>query len=125
MSQGFAEKFRPAVLISYEVDCDDLVDLRNDANRADEGIGLVDMASPWFTDITTGREPSSWAVARQYIKQGVAGILVPSFAAGADPDRHQNLVLWKWGRDPPHRVKVYDPDSRLPRNDGSWEEGPK
>lgn len=31
-----------------------------------------------------------------------------------------NSVLWKWGPDLPYRVSVYDPSSRLPKDQGSW-----
>jgi RES domain-containing protein len=50
---------------------------------------------------------------------GHAGILVPSFAPGAGPDDH-NLVLWRWGARRPHKIRVYDPSGRLPKNQLSW-----
>jgi RES domain-containing protein len=120
ISQGFAGKFKPATLIAYDVDCEDIVDLRTSRGRRRESVRLADMASAWFADISAGREPSSWAVAKRLIGRGAAGVLVPSFAAGADPDRHQNLVLWRWGQEPPYRVSACDPDGRLPRDDRSW-----
>lgn len=121
ISQGFAEKFRPAMLISYEVDCEGIVDLRTDADRRRARLKRADMACAWFADIASSREPASWAIARRFIERDTAGILVPSFAAGAEPERHQNLVLWDWGPDLPHRVGVYDPDGRLPKDGRSWD----
>ncbi len=44
---------------------------------------------------------------------------VPSFANGATPDDH-NLVLWRWGSDLPHKVMVYDPTGKLPKNQMYW-----
>jgi len=41
------------------------------------------------------------------------------FAHGATAD-DQNLVLWRWGPDPPHKVMVYDPTGKLPKNQLSW-----
>jgi RES domain-containing protein len=120
ISQGLAEKFKPAVLISYEVDCDDVVDLRTDADRRRAGVAPADMACAWFGDIAAGREPPSWTIARRCVERGTAGILVPSFAAGADTGRHQNLVLWRWQSELPHRVRVHDPDGRLPKDQRSW-----
>jgi RES domain-containing protein len=120
ISQGFADKFKPTMLISYDVDCDDIVDLRTEAKRRRADVKLADMACAWFSDIGAGREPPSWTIGRRLIDRGTAGIMVPSFAGGADPDRHQNLVLWRWDSDLPHRVKVYDPDGRLPRDARSW-----
>ena len=31
-----------------------------------------------------------------------------------------NLVLWRWGPDLPHKIDVFDPTGRLPRNQLSW-----
>jgi RES domain-containing protein len=120
ISQGFAEKFKPAVLIAYEIDCDDIVDLRTDVGRKHEGVELADMACAWFGELAAGREPPSWMIARRFIAAKAAGLMVPSFAAGADPERHQNLVLWRWHAELPHRVRVHDPDGRLPKDQSSW-----
>jgi RES domain-containing protein len=49
----------------------------------------------------------------------MAGIIVPSYAAGADR-KAKNLVLWRWSEDLPHRVRIVDEERRLPRNDASW-----
>ena len=61
------------------------------------------------------REPESWGVVRRLMADGAAGVLVPSFANGATKD-DQNLVLWRWGPDRPHKVMVYDPTGKLPKN---------
>jgi RES domain-containing protein len=60
-------------------------------------------------------------LARRLITRGIAGILVPSFAPGATPG-DDNLVLWDWSNRLPHRVTVFDPTGRLPRNQRSWDE---
>lgn len=52
-------------------------------------------------------------------EQGIAGILVPSFASGAEIE-DRNLVLWEWGADLPHKVTVFDPSGRLPKDQLSW-----
>jgi RES domain-containing protein len=119
INQGFAHKIEPCVLCSYEVDCEDVIDLRTEADRKAAGASLEDMACAWFSDISQGREPSSWRIARQYMQSGAAGVLVPSFAPGARADDH-NLVLWKWGPALPHKVSVYDPSGRLPKDQLSW-----
>ena len=119
INQGFAHKLDPCVLCAYDVDCDDIVDLRGDKDRANAGVSLADMACAWFSDLAQGRMPPSWEIARRFIAAGHAGVLVPSFAPGANPDDH-NLVLWKWTRDRPHKVTVYDPGGRLPKDQLSW-----
>ena len=56
---------------------------------------------------------------RRLITNGCSGVLVQSFANGATAD-DQNLVLWRWGPDLPHKVMVYERAGKLPRNQLSW-----
>ena len=118
-SQGFVHKIDPSVLCSYDVDCEDIADLRDDQTRVHHGVALTDMACAWLALATAGRDPPSWKIARDLIGEGYAGILVPSFAHRAAAD-DQNLVLWNWGKDLPHRIQVFDPSGKLPKNQLSW-----
>jgi RES domain-containing protein len=108
VSAGFAHRLTPYILCSYDVDCEDIVDLRTDTGRAQHGIALDDFACAWSDALIAGREPASWGVVRCVLAEDCAGILVPSIANGATPD-HQNLVLWRRGPDLPHKVTAYDP----------------
>jgi len=119
VSGGFAHRLTPYVLCSYDVDCDDIADLRTDAGRASLSVDLADLACAWGDDLIAGREPASWGVVRRLLADGHAGILAPSFAHGATAG-DQNLVLWRWGPDLPHRVMAYDPTGKLPKNQLSW-----
>ena len=120
MGHGFAHRFDPLTICSYDVDVDDVVDLRTDADRAAAEVGLGEMSCSWAYDVAAGRRPASWALAERLIASGAAGILTPSFAFGARSDM-TNLVLWRWGADPPQKVEVNDPRGRLPRNRLSWD----
>jgi RES domain-containing protein len=119
VSGGFAHRLTPYVLCSYEVDGEDIADLRTDAGRATLGVELSDLACAWGDALIAGREPKCWGVVRRLIADGAAGILVSSFANGATAD-DQNLVLWRWGPDLPHRVMVYDPTRKPPKNQLLW-----
>ena len=119
VSGGFAHRLTPYVLCSYDVDCEDIADLRTDPDRAGHSVGRSDLACAWGDALIAGREPESWRVVRRLMAEGHAGILVPSFANGATAD-DQNLVLWRWGPDLPHKVMVYDPTAKLPKNQLSW-----
>ena len=119
VSGGFAHRLTPYVLCSYDVDCEDIVDLRTDADRASQGVASSDLACAWGDALIAGREPETWGVVRRLIADGCAGILVPSFANGATGD-DQNLVLWRWGPNPPHKVMVHDPTGKLAKNQLSW-----
>jgi len=119
VAHGFAHRFEPLTICSYEVDVGDVIDLGSDADRKVAGVDFADMACEWELDLSNGIEPASWRIAKRQIAKGAAGVLVPSFARGATADMH-NLVLWKWGPRLPHRVNVHDPGGRLPKNQLSW-----
>lgn len=119
-NQGFPFKIDPCVLCSYDVDCEDIADLRTEPARKSQRVAFADLACAWFSFIAEHREPPSWALARRLIAAGHAGVLVPSFAPGAT-EADLNLVLWDWSDRLPHRISVYDPSGRLPKNQLSWD----
>jgi RES domain-containing protein len=118
MAHGFAHRMEPLTVITYDVDADDILDLRTPTGRRAADVDLADMKCAWRLDLANSRVPPSWRMANR-LRKTAAGILVPSFANGAREDMY-NLVLWKWGPDLPHRVTVYDPSGRLPKNQLSW-----
>lgn len=120
MGHGFAHRFDPLTACSYDVDVSDIVDLSTEGERGKAGVTIEELNCAWALDVAEGREPPSWKIATKLMKDGAAEFLVPSFARGARPDVHRNLVLWEWGPDLPHRVAVHDPAFRLPRNQASW-----
>jgi RES domain-containing protein len=119
-AQGFARKFEPCVLCTYEIDCEDVVDLRTEDQRQSENVADEDMACAWFGEAAAGREPPSWRVARGLMRRGAAGLLAPSYVNGAGAG-DANLVLWRWSGRLPHKVSVFDPSGRLLKNQLSWE----
>jgi RES domain-containing protein len=119
MTHGFAHRMQPLTMVSYDVDVEDILDLRTTTGQRAADVKLADMACPWELDLAEGREPASWRIANRLRKTAV-GILVPSFANRARSDMY-NLVLWQWGPDLPHRVTAYDPSGRLPKDRRSWE----
>jgi RES domain-containing protein len=118
--QGFAFKAQPVTLVSYRADIDDVLDLTDpDALRA-ASANPADLACAW-ADLAGRKLPApSWLLADRLIGEGVAGIIVPSFAAAAPPGA-RNLVLWRWDDEPPHRIEIIDDLGRLPRDRASWE----
>ena len=118
-NQGLAHKIDPCTLCAYEVDCEDIVDLRSSAGQKRHAASLADMKCAWLALAKAGKSPPSWQIAERLIKKSCAGILVPSFATHAPADAY-NLVLWDWGPNRPHRVFVSDPSGRLPKSQLSW-----
>ena len=122
MAHGMADRFDPLTVCTYRADMEDIVDLTSDSATA-AGAAFSDMKSAWEYDLACHRTPASWNLAVRLIGAGAAGILTPSFATGAQPDMI-NLVLWKWGPDLPHKIEVYDPAGKLPRDRSSWATAP-
>jgi RES domain-containing protein len=120
VTQSFANRLPPILICEYDVDCDAIADLTDDATRQKLGIEIADLSGPWLDYQRAGRLASSQAVAAFLKADGYAGITVRSFAHRATEANH-NLVLWDWGPDLPHQVSVHDPDARLPRTQASWE----
>ncbi|TPN15928.1 hypothetical protein FKO01_38935 [Mesorhizobium sp. B2-3-3] len=118
-NQGFAYRIDPCVLCSYEVDCEAIVDLTTEKGRGEASVTLDEMSCAWATALSDGKRPASWDVHDRLLSRGIAGILVQSFAPGAEAE-DRNLVLWDWGPDLPHKVTVFDPSGRLPKDQLSW-----
>lgn len=118
-TQGFSQRLQPLTMCEYDIDCDDIADLRDDAARATHGVTRDEIACSWLADLRAGRDAPSWLVVDRLNKAGSSGILVPSFVPGATAD-NVNIVLWRWGPDLPHQVIAFDPSGRLPKNQLSW-----
>jgi RES domain-containing protein len=119
-NQGFPFRLvAPVTIVSYAVDCDDVVDLSTASERRRQGVRPGDMACPWKLLAETGGAVPSWGIADRMQAGGAAGIVVPSFSPGASTDS-RNLVLWHWSDAPPHRVTIHDPGGDLPRDGSSW-----
>ena len=113
--QGFAYKTQPMLVCSYDVDCDDMLDLTDVTVLSAHGIKDSDVSCAWKDIETRGLTPPSWAMADRLIAKDVAGIIVRSSAFGAGV-RDVNAVFWRWERVLPHKVVVVDDLARLPRN---------
>ena len=112
------------MLCTYEIDCEDVIALRDDEERRAAGVGMDELACPWFAEAAAGRQPASWRLARKLIANGAAGLLAPSLVRGATLDADVNLILWRWSGSAPHKVAVFDPSGRLPMNQLSGTERP-
>jgi RES domain-containing protein len=117
-SQGFGYKIHPLTICSYEVDCEDIADLTDEAERRQLGLGLDVLGAAWATALSENTRPASWSIYDK-LSGRFAGVVVPSFANRAGPSVI-NLVVWDWSASLPHRVEVIDPAGRLPRNQKSW-----
>ncbi len=117
--QGFPHRPQPATLCAYEVICTDILDLTDPDTLKLYKIDASDLACEWEIMNHNKIIPPSWAIADRFIKKGIAGIIVPSFAKNS-PHEGKNLVFWFWNNQRPHKVTVIDDFSSLPKNQNSW-----
>jgi RES domain-containing protein len=104
-------------LCAYDADCEDIVDLTQPPVLKELGLGHDDLACPWEGQADRSLKPQTHSLARRLVQEGVAGVIVPSFAPGADAAA-RNLVFWDWHRRRPHFVRVIDDEGRLQSESG-------
>jgi RES domain-containing protein len=117
--QAFPFKAQPLTLCAYEVDCADVADLTDPSGCAALGVTREALACPWEALADRRETPPSWILARRLQAQGIAAIIVPSFAYGATAE-DVNVVFWTWGPILPHRLAVIDDEHRLPLDQSAW-----
>ncbi|WP_394753863.1 RES family NAD+ phosphorylase [Crenothrix sp.] len=117
--QGFPFKPQPMTLVAYQVDCTDIVELHDPAIQQLLGISAGDLACAWEWLALNNQTPPTWLLADKLLAEGIAGIVVRSFAPGCT-EANRNLVLLDWSEDKTHKVQVIDDLSRLPNNRDSW-----
>lgn len=122
--QGFAFKAQPLTICSYRAELADILDLTDLAAREHADVTLAQLGCAWERLAGDRMPVPSWELADRLIAGGCAGVIVPSFASRATPE-DRNLVLWSWGHEAPHRLEVIDDEQRLPRDQSSWQDGPK
>jgi len=118
-SQGFASRIPPMTICEYDLDCDPVADLSDEATKTKLEVLWHELECPWLADVSAGRDPASWRLVDRLMAQRYIGIIVPSFAPGTDGSQ-RNLVLWNWGEELPAMVRVFDPGKRLPHDRTSW-----
>ena len=120
-AQGFARKFEPYVLCTYEIDCEDVIDLRDEEERRAAGISQDELACPWFAEAAAGREPASWRLAKKLIADGAAGLLGAKLRSRSDPRRRQSRSYGAGAASQPSQGSGVRPSGRLPKNRLSWD----
>ena len=106
---------QPTTLVSYDAEIDSVFDGRDEADLRAEGMDAGGLADPAWRDAMKvhGVAPTQ-AFAGRLAGRGLHGLLVRSFAFGADAT-DLNLVLWHWGDAAPARLNLIDDEKRLSR----------
>lgn len=117
--QGLPFKLQPLTIVSYTVDHDSLLDLSTASACYAAGVVFDDLTCAWEEMAFDDATPPTWLLADRLIENRMGGIIVPSFARGAD-GHSVNIIFWDWQTTPPRQVAVNDNENRLPRNSRSW-----
>jgi len=105
----------PAVMISYEVGVEPVVDFRGGYTKKWEPI-WQDFYCDWRRMVFQEKtEPRSWVIGDLVLAAGAKGILYSSAITSGT-----NLVLYNDALAGSDFVHVYDPDHALPRDQSSW-----
>ena len=122
--QGLPFKPQPMMLVAYQLDCADLVDVTQPKRLNELKLTKADLACAWEDLASQNQEPPTWVMADKLGEMGFVGVIVPSFAPGCKQE-NRNLVLWEWSDTFPHRISVIDDLGRLPTSGKSWESNTK
>jgi RES domain-containing protein len=109
---------RPGTFCAYQLKVAGIIDLCDP--KLCEAIGITEdiLLSPWKEiRLVKKREPPTWQLSIQLIKQSFSGVRVPSVQRLGGI----NIVLWQWNDDPSRQVEVLDPKRELTQNQNSWE----
>ncbi len=114
-AEPLGRPMQPLTLCAYEVDAEPIFDALDEKIRRASHVDISDLASPaWEAELRAGSVPASQILRDRLVAEGYVGMRVQSFARGAGAD-DVNLVLWRWGRNPPVRMVLIDDEGRLGR----------
>ena len=106
---------QPLTLCAYDVDAAPIFDATDPTLLRENEELEADLACPtWEVDMLEQGVAMSQRLAESLVAAGYAGMLVRSFAVGAD-EADLNLVMWRWGDAQPTRVVLIDDEGRLSR----------
>ncbi len=106
---------QPLTLCAYDVDTEPIFNATNPSLLQQHELLEADLACPtWEADMLEQGTAASQHLAERLIEAGYVGMLVRSFAVGAD-ETDINLVMWRWGDAYPIRVTLIDEEGRLSR----------
>lgn len=109
-----AGSLQPTVLVSYRADLGPVFDSRDVQALAPYDMTPALMQAPdWRAAMLDGRPVPTQIFSNALVRDGFAGLLVRSFAKGADADA-LNIVLWRW-TGTACALAVVDDENRLGR----------
>jgi RES domain-containing protein len=113
-NQGFVQ--HPALIAQLELTAVDLADLTDPATLAEFGVAPEIHKSEWRALLDEGRAPETHLLRVKLIEAGKDGVIYPSFMSPGGTC----VALWRWNGEGEPKLRIVDPDHRLPRTPASW-----
>jgi RES domain-containing protein len=113
-NQGFVQ--HPALIAQLELTGASLADLTDPATLATFGVDAEIHKCEWRALLDEGRTPETHLLRARLIDAGKGGVVYPSFMSPGGTC----VALWRWNGEGGPRLRIVDPDHRLPRNPASW-----
>lgn len=115
-NQGLTQ--HPALIAMLEVFGARLFDLTVRENLATIGLTSAIHETAWRLESDAGQVPPTHRLASRLQAATWDGVVYPSFMSPGG----RCVALWRWNEADAPRVKVLDPEQRLPRTPDSWPE---
>ncbi len=104
---------QPTVLVAYEARIERVFDALNVEALEAVGMSAAGLSSnTWRDEMLSDGSSETQRFAQHVRDDGFDALRVPSFAPGATT-RDVNLVLLRWGPEPPAELRVVDDQGRL------------
>lgn len=113
-NQGFVQ--HPAMIVQLIVSGAKLADLTDAETLVDLGLTADIHHSQWRALLDSGTTPPAHIVAKQLGDHGWDGLIYPSHMSPGG----SCVALWRWNGAGDPKVRVVDPESRLPKGPQSW-----
>lgn len=114
VSQGIGT-LQPTLLVALAADFSVIADMSSSQRVERAGYSWdAFSAQDWRAEVLSSGSSGSQQIADTLIAAGYQGMKVPCFAPGAGPE-DCNMVLWRWGPDLPHQLRLIDDDSVMSR----------
>lgn len=113
-NQGFVQ--HPALIARLELTGARLADLTDPETMARLGVGPEIHACQWRAIVDEGKTPATHGLRKRLMASGVDGVIYPSFMSPGGTC----VALWRWNGKGAPKLKIIDPDHRLPKTPASW-----
>lgn len=113
-NQGFVQ--HPALIAQLELLGAQLADLTDPGFLAQLGVDMSIHRCEWRSDIDHGVVPATHTLYERLVASGFDGVVYPSFMSPGG----NCVALWRWNGPGQPRLRVIDPEGRLPMTARSW-----